>query len=153
MFNSRDEIPIIKEYWLLDVNDKKDVPPGILNKLTFKKVFGTGNALKTTENPFKSTGNAQSKVKDTIVSQRESNARARSNPHPTLNEVKAFFSAEGLSSNPDIFFNHYKAVGWKNISDWKAKAREWSLKEKKPEKADYGAYDLELYEKMLDRKD
>ncbi len=55
MFNSRDEIQIIKEYWLLDTSLKKDVPSSVLNKITFKSV-------KSTENPDKSTENPQSKV-------------------------------------------------------------------------------------------
>ena len=55
MFNSRPDIPMIKEYWLLDVNDKKDVPKGALDKLTFK-------SIKSTENPDKSTENPQNKI-------------------------------------------------------------------------------------------
>ena len=55
MFNSRDEIQIIKEYWLLDLNNKKDVPTSVLNKLTLK-------SFKSTENPDKSTENPQNKI-------------------------------------------------------------------------------------------
>ena len=57
MFNSRPDIPMIKEYWLLDVNDKKDVPKGALDKLTFK-------SIKSTENPDKSTENQQNKIEE-----------------------------------------------------------------------------------------
>ena len=57
MFNSRPDIPMIKEYWLLDVNDKKDVPKGALDKLTFK-------SIKSTENPDKSTENPQNKIEE-----------------------------------------------------------------------------------------
>ncbi|MBR7072060.1 MAG: DUF4373 domain-containing protein [Eubacterium sp.] len=59
MFNSRDEIRIIEEYWLLDIKSKNDVPAGVLNKLTFKKVNCTENPDKTTENPDKTTENPQ----------------------------------------------------------------------------------------------
>ncbi len=71
MFNSRDEIRIYEEYWLLDVNDKKDVTDSILNKLTFIKVNCTENPDKITENPDKITENPQkeNKEKDTKVSQ------------------------------------------------------------------------------------
>ena len=62
MFNSRDEIQIIKEYWLLDISNKKDVPTGILNKLTLKSFKSTENPDKSTENPDKSTENPQSKT-------------------------------------------------------------------------------------------
>lgn len=73
MFNSRDEIQMIEEYWLLNVNDKKDVPASVLNKITFKNLKTTENPNKSTGNPDKSTGNSQSKkkVKDTKVSQKE----------------------------------------------------------------------------------
>ena len=57
MFNSRPDIPMIKEYWLLDVNDKKDVPKGALDKLTFK-------SIKSTDNPDKSTDNPQNKINE-----------------------------------------------------------------------------------------
>lgn len=69
MFNSRDEITMIKEYWLLNLNDRKDVPAGVLNKIAFKSVSCTENPDKTTGNPDKTTGNPQSKLKDTYVSQ------------------------------------------------------------------------------------
>ena len=62
MFNGRDEINIIEEYWLLDCSSKKDVPASVLNKLTFKSLKTKENPDKTKENPVKSTGNAQSKI-------------------------------------------------------------------------------------------
>ena len=62
MFNGRDEINIIEEYWLLDCSSKKDVPAGVLNKLTFKSLKTKGNLDKTKGNPDKTTGNTQSKL-------------------------------------------------------------------------------------------
>lgn len=64
MFNSRPDIPMIKEYWLLDINDKKDVPRGALDKLTFKSIKSTENPVKSTENPDKSSGNPQNKIEE-----------------------------------------------------------------------------------------
>ncbi len=64
MFNSRPDIPMIKEYWLLDVNDKKDVPKGALDKLTFKSIKSTDNPDKSTDNPDKSTDNPQNKIEE-----------------------------------------------------------------------------------------
>lgn len=157
MFNSRDYIVMIEEYWLLDVNNKKDVPTGVLNKLTLKKVFGTENPDKTTENPFKSTENAQSKVKDTNVSQRESEEKTVNTVSltPTLPQVKAFVSEEKLKINPEKFYYYYQNKNWKGISDWKAKVREWNATEKKSESntSDYASYDLELYEKLMNGKE
>lgn len=61
--NSRDEIEIVREYWLLNGDNKKDVPAGILNKLTFINASNTENPDKTTDNINKTTDNPQSKVK------------------------------------------------------------------------------------------
>ena len=61
MFNGRDEISIIEEYWLLDCSSKKDVPYSILNKLAFKSLKSKENPDKSKENPDKTTGNPQSK--------------------------------------------------------------------------------------------
>lgn len=145
MFNSRDYISMIEEYWLLNINDKKDVPTGVLNKLTFKKVFGSENPDKTTENPFESTGNPQNKIKDTIVSQRE-NKR-----FPTLEKVKKFCEKEKLKIDPEKFYYFYSAKNWEGIHNWQAKALEWNCSEKN--KNTCAAYDIDLYENMLNRKD
>ena len=75
MFNSRDEISILKEYWLLDDTSKKDVPASVLNKITFKTLKSTENPDKSTENPDKSTENPQSKLEDTNVSQNKTNKK------------------------------------------------------------------------------
>lgn len=145
MFNSRDYICVFEEYWLLNINDKNDVPTGVLNKLAFKKVFGTENPNKNTENPNKSTENPESIIKDTIVSQRESKHA------PTLEEVKKFCNKEKLKINPEKFYYFYSARNWQGILNWKEKAREWNSIEKT--KPDYATYDLDLFEKMLNNKD
>ena len=67
MFNSRDEIAINEDYFLLDITSKKDVPQGSLNKLRLFSDKSTGNPDKSTGNPDKSTGNPQSKVKQSKV--------------------------------------------------------------------------------------
>ena len=146
MFNSRDYISVIEEYWLLDVNDKKDVPASVLNKLVIKKVFCTENPDKSTGNPDKSTGKPQIKVKDTIVSQRESK---RANARPTLEEIKSFCAKEKLKINAEKFFYYYSAKNWDGIYDWKSKAREWTATEKTSGDQSYAAYDMKLIEKLI----
>ena len=44
---ARDNIDMIQEYWLLDINDKKDVPASISKKITFKNVSLQINPEKT----------------------------------------------------------------------------------------------------------
>ena len=63
MFKSRDYIYIKSEYWLLDINNRNDVPPSVLDKLNFITDKSTENPDKSTENPDKSTENTQRKVK------------------------------------------------------------------------------------------
>jgi len=64
MFPNRNQIAIFKEYWLLNVDDEKDVPASVLKKLTFKAVKNDFNPDKNNENPDKNTRNPQSKVKE-----------------------------------------------------------------------------------------
>ncbi len=65
--NSRDEIEIVREYWLLNGNNKKDVPASILNKLTFISVSNAENPDKITDNVDETTDNPQSKEKKSKV--------------------------------------------------------------------------------------
>lgn len=60
----RDEIEIASEYWLLDVNDKKDVSAGTRAKLAFFEVSGGKNGVNSPGNPVNSPGNPQSKGKE-----------------------------------------------------------------------------------------
>lgn len=63
----RDGIEIASEYWLLNVDDKNDVPAGIRAKLTFFTVSGGKNGVNSPGNPINSPGNPQSKVKESKV--------------------------------------------------------------------------------------
>lgn len=60
----RDDIEICSEYWLLDVEDKRDVPSGIRAKLAFFKVSGGKNQVNSPGNPVNSPGNPKSKAKE-----------------------------------------------------------------------------------------
>ena len=83
--------------------------------------------------------------------------RERERLAPTLEDIKDFCRSEKLKISAEKFFYFYQAKGWEGIKDWKAKAREWDLREKpeahKGQKASYAAYDLEAFEKALDEED
>lgn len=137
--NNRDEIRIIREYWLLNVDDKNDVPASVLEKLTFFSVSLKENPLKSKENHFKSTDNPQSKVKESKVNKRKerggADAPARSRfEKPTLEEVVNYCSQESLQMDPGAFYDYYEANGWTvkgtPIKDWHACARSWARRDK-----------------------
>lgn len=67
----RDEIEIFTEYWLLNAEDKKDVPAGTRAKLTFFKVPGGKNGVNSPGNPINSPGNPQSKGKESKGEERK----------------------------------------------------------------------------------
>ena len=57
---NRVDVRFIKEYFLLDISDERDVPANVRNKVTLLSSFPTENPSKPTENP-------QSKVKESKV--------------------------------------------------------------------------------------
>ena len=61
--------------------------------------------------------------------------RARVSGIPTLEEVKKFFLAEGLTVSPERFYTYNEARGWvtkagKRIDDWRGLARAWNKRER-----------------------
>lgn len=94
MFNSREKVNIIKEYWLLNDTDPTDVPKGILSKVTFKYISGTENPDKNTENPDKSTENEEKEntLKDAYASQNKENKNT-SPPFEIPEEIISEFQA------------------------------------------------------------
>jgi len=63
----RDDISIVSEYWLLNAEDKKDVPSSIQAKLTFVEVSGGKNPVISPGNSINSPENPESKVKESKV--------------------------------------------------------------------------------------
>lgn len=68
------------------------------------------------------------KIRDTTRGERPA--------RPTLEEVRDYFNANNMSSNPEQFFDYYTANGWvqgkgKPIHDWQATARNWERREEK----------------------
>ena len=61
---NRADVRFIKEYFLLDISDERDVPANIRNKVTLLSSFPTENPSKPTENPSKPTENPQRKIKE-----------------------------------------------------------------------------------------
>lgn len=137
--NNRDEIRIIREYWLLNADDKNDVPASVLEKLTFFSVSDAENAVKRRENNVKSTGNAQRKEKESKENKSKEKERAASAhapfKKPTLEEVAGYCVRKNLQMEPEAFYDYYETNGWTvrggaPIRDWHACARGWARRDK-----------------------
>ena len=65
---------------------------------------------------------------------REGDASRKKFTVPSLAEVRDYWAAAGLKRNPDEFYDHFKANGWKvggttPMEDWMAAARNWARRE------------------------
>jgi hypothetical protein len=65
--SQRDEIQIVEKYFLLNVNNKKDVPKSVSIKITFLQEKTNGNPDETNDNSKKTYDNPKSKVKESKV--------------------------------------------------------------------------------------
>lgn len=146
---ARDEIRIRQEYWLLDVNNKKDVPAATLKKITFVSESSEKTPVTLKKTPVFSEINPQSKVKESKGKKRE--RRSACAAAPSLDEVKGFFI--GRPGDPERFWHYYSATGWtvhgEPVTNWRALAENWIRNERskpKPETVHTPSYDLEEYE-------
>ena len=113
------------------------------------------------------TNNQQTTNKQlTTVQEYKNNRSVRSSsselPPPTQNDIFSF-AAENNLGNVDCiqFFTYYDCSGWKTkkgepITDWQSLLIRWNKTEKvKPKESQEGiaAYDLDLFEKMVNEKD
>lgn len=105
---SRTDIRFIKEYFLLDISDERDVPANIFNKVTLVSGFPAENPHKLAENPSKPTGNPQSKVKKSKVKESKEDLCAQTA------EPSASAPVFQLILNDGTFF----PITEENISAW-----------------------------------
>lgn len=135
MLNNRQEIEIIRGYWLLDVDSRKDVPASCAEKLVFRPVKGSLNPQGTSLNTEKPPQNTQSKVNETKSDTKPEKIQrdARFTP-PTVLEVSEYCRERGASIDPERFVDFYAAKGWlvgkSGMKDWKAAFRNWERSEK-----------------------
>jgi hypothetical protein len=71
---TREEIPMIQEYWLLNGLDKKDVPAWLSNKLVLKSLSEQKNEIDLQRNFIDMQNKPQSKVKERNISTPEHDA-------------------------------------------------------------------------------
>ena len=97
--SARDNIDMIQEYWLLDINDKKDVPAGISKKITFKNVSLQNNPFKTQINSVNLQNNPQSKVKERKVKESKVKEKGDLGGDDSVSEVFGEFERCGFRIN------------------------------------------------------
>lgn len=83
---TRDDIPIFEEYWLLDIDDKNDVPKAVRNKVTFKSVDSKKTPVFFEKTPVNSGDNPQSKLKES----KGKKTTAGSGGRPDFNTIEAY---------------------------------------------------------------
>lgn len=94
---TRDNIYIFEEYWLLDVNNKKDVPASILKKITFKNVY----SKETTVNLQNNNGLfANQTLKESKKKVKESRVENKETLHP------------GSDDNISLIFQTFEYCGF-----------------------------------------
>jgi len=133
MFNSREKIQIIREYWLLNNENVKDVPTNAFDKLVFISDKSTENPVKSTENPVKSTENSIKENKEKQRKGKQSkDARVRATPlaPPTIADVAEYCRQRKNNINPQKFFDYFNAGNWIDskgnpVINWKQKVISW----------------------------
>ena len=100
---NRADVRFIKEYFLLDISDERDVPANIRNKVTLLSSFPTENPSKPTENP-------QSKVKESKVKESKVKEYAQS----------ADESASAPAYRLILHDGSYYPISKEDISKWAA---------------------------------
>ncbi|QHI73800.1 DUF4373 domain-containing protein [Aminipila terrae] len=81
--SNRDSIEMIAEYWLLDINNPKDVPASISKKLTFKNITLQNNLISLQNNPVNLQRNYTKERKGKESKEKESE-ESLTIPHSTL---------------------------------------------------------------------
>ena len=149
MFNSRDRIKMRREYFLLDMGDREDLPESVLLKLVLTDK-STENPVKSTENPDKSTDNPQSKEKEkekVNASLKEERVNREKKPPtaasaaertvfvaPSVEEVRAYIESRGSGIDAERFVSYYETTGWRiggnrKMKDWRAAVRLWEKRD------------------------
>ena len=164
MIEKRETAEFMEDYFLLDVNSKKDIPAGSLAKVAFKKITSPGNQVKVPENPEKVGNNTQSKVKESKYNTHTIHAPARVSEEaeeqeetlslPDEAEITAEFRKMKLKepeAEAKAFAEYNSRNGWKG--DWKLKAELWARRATKKaynvartkEKNEKSSFDIDAF--------
>lgn len=173
--NSRDSIPIVKEYFLLDTSSRKDVTAGTSAKLAFFSVSSKDGAqnLKDLVQNLKDLDKEQNRKE-----QNRKEVCVAPAPHasgvvkPSFEMVCEFAKLRRAEDCARPFFDYYDAAGWRDaenkpVYNWQQKFVAWQMREErgrqsggrktglnaptKPERPEAVKQDMDRMARYLDR--
>ena len=100
--SKRDNIYVKEEYWLLDIDNKKDIPASISIKITFEKINSGNNSVSGGRNAVNSGRNPQSRVKESKVKKSKVNKPDAFPPAEPAAAVFQTFEECGFKISPHI---------------------------------------------------
>lgn len=89
--STRDNIEMIEEYWLLDIDNKKDVPASILKKIAFKSISLQNNKVNLQKNEVDLQKNPLKKSRE-----KKSKEEGKALPESDFSEVFTLFEKCGF---------------------------------------------------------
>lgn len=121
--NSRDNIPMIEEYFLLDPSNPKDVTRATLNKIAFFSVENK-DSPQNLKDYVKNLKVLDKEKKRKEKQRKEENGTPAASAPATLEEIEEFGKSIGSPVDAREWFNYYAARGWmmgkSPMRDWKA---------------------------------
>ena len=138
--NSRESIPMVQEYFLLEPSSRKDVTRATLSKIVFFSINSKDSTqnLKGEEQNFKVLDKEKNRTEQKRTEEIGGTPAAPAPTHapsegknlgsgfvpPTVEEVAEYVRFRGSCVNPQAWFDYYAARGWMMgravMKDWRA---------------------------------
>lgn len=133
--NSRDSIPMIREYFLLEPSNRKDVTRATLAKIAFFSIDSKDSTqnFKDRTQTLKDLDKEQNRIEQERIEgfggapTAPARTRTASFVPPTVDEVDEYVRSYGGHVVAQVWFDYYAARGWMMgkviMQDWKAAVR------------------------------
>ena len=141
--NSRDSIPMIQEYFLLEPSNRKDVTRATFSKIVFFSIDSKDSTqnLKGGAQNLKVLDKEQERTEQERTEEIGGAPAAPAPPHtpsegenlgtgfvpPTVEEIAEYVRSRGSCVDPQVWVDYYAARGWMTgravMKDWKAAVR------------------------------
>ena len=141
--NSRDSIPMIQEYFLLELSNRKDVTRATFSKIVFFSIDSKDSTqnLKGGAQNLKVLDKEQKRTEQERTEEIGGAPAAPAPPHtpsegenlgtgfvpPTVEEIAEYVRSRGSCVDPQVWVDYYAARGWMTgravMKDWRAAVR------------------------------